>query len=115
MLVFASTHEGFGLPIIEAQSVGRAVVTSNRPPMSDVAGGAAVLVDPLSEESIREGIERVIRDRELRGSLLELGFENARRYSPARTAEQYARIYRGIMRGQSGAPTISSSADGPLR
>jgi glycosyltransferase involved in cell wall biosynthesis len=106
MLVFASTHEGFGLPIIEAQSVGRVVVTSRRSPMSEVAGDAAVLVDPLSEESIRDGIERVIGDHELRESLIELGFTNAKRYNPAHTAEEYARLYRAIARGQSAAAPI---------
>jgi glycosyltransferase involved in cell wall biosynthesis len=106
MLVFASTHEGFGLPIIEAQSVGRVVVTSNRTPMADVAGGAAVLVDPLSEESIRDGIERVIRHGELRESLIALGFENAKRYSPSSTAKQYAAIYRELACSQSSGPPI---------
>lgn len=100
MLVFASLHEGFGLPILEAQSVGRVVVTSNRAPMSDVAGGAAVLVDPDSESSIREGVERVIQDAELRESLIARGFENASSYSPGRTAERYAQVYRTIARGQ---------------
>ena len=97
MLVFASTYEGFGLPIIEANAVGRPVVTSDLYSMPEVAGEAACLVDPFDVESIRSGIVRVIEDADYRNRLVEAGFSNRERFRPAVIAEQYATIYRKLV------------------
>ena len=59
ILAFASTLEGFGMPVVEAQIVGRPVVTSNRASMPEVAGDGAVLVDPYSVASIRDGFQKI--------------------------------------------------------
>jgi glycosyltransferase involved in cell wall biosynthesis len=96
MLVFASLEEGFGLPIIEAQAIGRPVVTSNRSSMPEVAGEAAELVDPTCVDSIRRGIDRIVLDADRRESLVRLGFENVKRFEPAVIAARYASIYREI-------------------
>ncbi len=96
MVVFASLEEGFGLPIIEAQAVGRPVVTSDRSSMPEVAGEAAEFVDPTSVESIRCGITRVILDADRRERLVKLGFENVKRFAPSVIAAQYAAIYREL-------------------
>lgn len=96
LLVFASTSEGFGLPILEAQAVGRPVITSNVSPMPEVAGDGAELVDPFDTGSIRAGILRVISDERRRKELVERGFSNARRFSAAAVAEQYAALYREV-------------------
>ena len=96
ILVFASTSEGFGLPIIEANAVGRPVVTSSISSMPEVAGDAACLVDPYDVESIRAGIIRVIDDPDYRQHLVNAGFRNAERFRPATIAEQYATLYRKI-------------------
>jgi len=96
MLVFASTYEGFGLPIVEANAVGRPVVTSNVSSMPEVAGQSACLVDPFDVGSIRDGILRVITDEQYREMLVRQGFENARRFSVEATAERYAAVYRGV-------------------
>jgi glycosyltransferase involved in cell wall biosynthesis len=96
MLVFASTYEGFGLPVIEANAVGRPVITSNLAPMTEVADGAACLVDPFSVLSIREGVVRVIGDKAYRNSLIELGYNNAERFRAEKIAHQYAQLYREI-------------------
>jgi glycosyltransferase involved in cell wall biosynthesis len=101
LLLFASTHEGFGLPILEAQATGRPVVTGNCSSMAEVAGGSACLVDPFSPASIRAGVEKVIRDDAYRATLLRRGAENIRRFQPAQIAENYAAIYREI----AGRPT----------
>lgn len=96
MLVFASTYEGFGLPIVEANAVGRPVVTSNLCSMPEVAGAAACLVDPYNVASIRAGILRVIQDTGYRNLLVHAGFENVKRFRPATIAAQYAELYRRV-------------------
>ncbi|MFC2108303.1 glycosyltransferase family 4 protein [Candidatus Bipolaricaulota bacterium] len=98
MVIFASTYEGFGMPIIEANAVGRPVITSNIPPMTEVAGTAACLVDPLDADDIRKGILRVIEDKQFRNNLVDRGLENARRFSPSMIAQQYAELYEDIWR-----------------
>lgn len=97
ILAFCSTYEGFGLPIIEAQAVGIPVVTSDLPPMSNVAGGAAVLVDPNNPVAIRKEIERILGDDQLREKLVKAGFENAARFAPFRAALEYMAVYRKII------------------
>jgi len=97
MLVFASTYEGFGLPIVEAQATGRPVVTSNILSMPEVAGGAACLVDPFNVASIREGIAKVIQDSSYREYLVRLGFENVKRFQPENIAKNYLDIYTNIL------------------
>jgi glycosyltransferase involved in cell wall biosynthesis len=95
-LVFASTYEGFGLPIIEAQAVGRPVVTSNACSMPEAAGGAACLVDPMDVSDIRRGIRRVMDDGSYVTQLIELGRANAARYTPESIAKRYAELYRTL-------------------
>lgn len=96
MLIFASTYEGFGLPIVEANAVGRPVVTSHLSPMTEIAGDAACLVDPYDVKAIRAGVERIINDSFYRDNLVTSGHKNFHRFSPAVVAEQYAAIYRKI-------------------
>jgi len=96
LVVFASTYEGFGMPIVEAHSVGRPVVTSRTASMPEVAGDAACLVDPFDIESIRDGILRVINDEDYRGGLIRRGYENAKRFDPGEIATKYLRLYEEI-------------------
>lgn len=98
VVLFASTYEGFGMPIIEAQIVGRPVVTSQCTSMPEVAGGAACLVDPWQAASIRAGLLRVLHDSQYRAQLVELGFQNAQRFTAAAVAAEYARLYRQVGR-----------------
>jgi glycosyltransferase involved in cell wall biosynthesis len=97
LVSFASTLEGFGMPILEAQAVGRPVVTSCVSSMPDVAGGGAELVDPLSVASIRSGIERVLGDADHRQRLIRRGQENIRRFSSEAIAASYRRIYESVL------------------
>lgn len=96
LVTFVSTYEGFGLPIIEAQAVGRPVLTSKACSMPEVAGDAACLVDPLDVASIRSGLLRLIEDVGYRLQLVELGYVNVERFRLARIAGQYAELYREI-------------------
>jgi glycosyltransferase involved in cell wall biosynthesis len=96
VVLFASTYEGFGLPIVEANAVGRPVVTSNIWSMPEVAGDAACLVDPFDAASIRAGICRVVQDSPYRDHLVESGFENVKRFQIETSAAQYAKLYRSV-------------------
>ncbi len=95
-----STFEGFGLPIVEGQGTGRAVITSNIEPMSDTAGDGACLVDPLDVSSMRAGFERLLSDGDWRAGLIEKGRVNAQRFSAERIAGQYAALYRRLLKGE---------------
>jgi glycosyltransferase involved in cell wall biosynthesis len=97
LVVFASTKEGFGLPIVEAQASGRPVVAGNRAPLPEVAGGGAYLVDPFDTSSIRAGIQRVIEDADFRGSLIRQGLMNVARFHPVSVAQLYAAVYDEIL------------------
>ena len=98
MVMFASTYEGFGMPIVEGNATGRPVVTSNICSMPEVAGAAACLVDPFDCSSIRRGVLRVINDAEYRNHLISQGFEDGEAVSqrPA-VAAQYAALYRKVL------------------
>lgn len=96
VVTFCSIYEGFGMPIIEAQAVGRPVVTSNIEPMKSVCGGAACLVDPYDVGSIRDGVNRVIHDSAYRKALIAEGLVNVKRFRPDAIAESYCSLYREL-------------------
>jgi glycosyltransferase involved in cell wall biosynthesis len=97
-LVYPSLYEGFGLPILEAMSVGTPVVTSDRGATAEVAGDAAVLVDPLSVREIADGLERVL-DPSVNTDLVESGRDRAAAFSWERTARQTVAVYRSVAGG----------------
>jgi glycosyltransferase involved in cell wall biosynthesis len=97
IISFPSTYEGFGMPILEGQAVGRPVLTSNLEPVRSVAGpGGALLVDPQSVDSIREGFLRLIGDEFLRARLIAAGQDNVARYTLEAVAASYLALYRGL-------------------
>ncbi len=98
LLVFCSIYEGFGMPIVEANRCGRAVVTSRIASMPEVAGDAACLVDPYSIESIRSGILKVITNRGYREELIQNGLRNQRRFRAEDSAEKYWSIYAKLLK-----------------
>jgi len=96
--LYPSIYEGFGLPIIEAMACGAPVLTSTTASAPEVAGGAAILVDPVSAESIEAGLERVT-DRGEAQRLRALGRERARHFHWSAAASRTAEIYRELSRG----------------
>jgi glycosyltransferase involved in cell wall biosynthesis len=96
LVVFCSTFEGFGLPIIEAQAMGIPLITSDLAPMNQIAGDGAVLVDPYDVSQIRNAIQRVISDPELRLKLVTNGRGNVKQFDPQKIAGEYVELYRQI-------------------
>ena len=97
VVMFASTYEGFGMPIVEGQMIGRPVLTSNISPMNTVAGkDSACLVDPYSIESISTGLKHILEDKEYRNSLIQNGRVNAQKYTANSIANMYDNIYEKI-------------------
>lgn len=82
-LLFPSLYEGFGLPVLEAMSMGTAVLTSTAGSLPEVAGDAAVLVDPYDVDALRKEIIALDQDDALRSSLVERGAVQAARFSPS--------------------------------
>lgn len=97
---FVSTYEGFGLPIIEANAVGRVVLTSSLSPMRELAGSAAHLVDPHCVDSIHSGILHLINDPVYREQLILAGYQNAAKYTIENVSAQYAALYQEVLAHQ---------------
>src|SRR5437016_287552 len=93
-LVYPSLLEGFGLPIIEAMACGTPVITSNNSSMREVAGDAAVLVDPRNVREITEAMARIAEDSGLRAELSRKGLNRASEFSWKKTAELTMEVYK---------------------
>lgn len=91
---FPSLYEGFGLPVLEAMQCGAPVITSNVTALPEVAGDAALLVDPTDTDAIAHAIRRVLAEPELRATLRARGFKRAAQFSWAQTAQLTAEAYR---------------------
>ncbi len=79
--VYPSLYEGFGLPVLEAMSVGTPVVTSNNTSLPEIAGNAALFIDPFDSDSIAEGVKQIVDDEELRKDLRLRGLNQVKKYS----------------------------------
>lgn len=92
-----SLDEGFGIPVLEAMAHGVPVVTSNRSALVEVAGDAALLVDPYATEELECALNRLANDPELRGKLSDLGRARAKRYTWDRAVERTYSIYQELL------------------
>jgi len=96
LFVFPSLIEGFGLPIIEAMSYGVPVITSNYGAMAEVAGDAALLVDPYSVDEIAEAMHRDLTNETLRAALTKKGLKRASQFSWEITARETLAVYKRV-------------------
>lgn len=94
--VFPSLYEGFGLPVLEAMQCGCPVIASNTSSIPEIAGDAAVLVDPYDEESMAEAINRVSHSSSLRDQMSERGIKQAKKYSWSKRVKSMVDIYDKI-------------------
>ena len=93
---FPSINEGFGMPPIEAMSLGIPVITSKISSMVEVAGNAALLVDPFDVDDISRAMEKIYNDSAFRADLIKKGFERVKTFSWPKAAKEYIEILRSI-------------------
>ena len=97
IVIFVSTYEGFGMPVIEAQATGRPVIASYITSIPEVGGkGVHYIQDPFNVQEIREGILKVINDDTYRAKLINEGFRNVQRYDKERIAKEYLSLYKSV-------------------
>ena len=94
IFLFPTFYEGFGLPILEAQSVGVPVVASNVSSIPEVTNGSALLADPTAPEFIAKLAYDLISNPELRDGIIKKGHENLKRFSWAKCASEIARTIK---------------------
>ncbi len=97
VVAYVSLYEGFGLPVLEAMSAGAPVVTSNTSSLPEVAGGAALLVDPQDVEAIAAALERVLTDAALADDLRRRGRAHAATFTWGATARATLDVYRKVV------------------
>ncbi len=96
VFVFPSLYEGFGLPPLEAMAHGTPVVTSNTSSLPEVAGNAALLVNPENVFEIRRGLQRALLDPALRAQMKQRGYEQAQKFSWTSSVSRILEIYREV-------------------
>lgn len=97
VFVYPSHYEGFGLPVLEAMTLGSPVVTANTSSIPEVTGDAAILIDPNDPMELAEAILQVISDAQLRQDLINKGRERAKIFSWSRTAKETLKAYKSII------------------
>lgn len=93
LVSFPSLHEGFGMPIIEGQSIGRPVLTSNVTPMKDIAGTGAILINPESVKEIRIGYMTLLANPY---DYIQNGLQNVKRFRLKNIVDQYYQVYKNL-------------------
>ena len=98
VFVYPSTYEGFGLPILEAMACGTPVVALNTSSVPEVAGDAALLIDPASGDGLAAAVLRVLDDQDLASQLVARGRDRVSHFSWTATAQKTRDVYRSIAR-----------------
>ncbi len=96
-LIYPSIYEGFGIPILEAMSIGTPVVTSNTSGMKEAAGDAAYLVNSLDTGSIAKGLEDLVKNKNLIKKLVEKGFERSKMFSWEKCGKETEEVYKKVL------------------
>lgn len=96
LVSFISKYEGFGLPVIEAQSVGRPVITSNCEAIVEIAGDSVLYVNPFDISDINNGFKKIINNKELREELVNRGRENIKKFNLDIIKKQYKEICQNV-------------------
>lgn len=95
---FPSDYEGFGMPIIEAQATGRPLLTSTIPSIRQIAGQSGALFVDTSERELKNGFQELLKNGNLRASLIEAGRTNVMKYEAKKVAEQYMNLYQEVVK-----------------
>ncbi len=95
-LCYPSTYEGFGLPIIKSMKVGTPVITSNLSSLAEVAGNAALLVNPTSTKELVEAITKIASSPSTRRNLINKGYRQSAKFSWVKTAKETLAIYQKV-------------------
>lgn len=95
--LYPSVYEGFGLPVLEAMSMGAAVITSKTTSIPEVAGDAALLIDPLSEQNLIDAFYLIANNHDFRNSMKMRSLERAKHFSWERCASEVIEIYDHVM------------------
>jgi len=96
-LAFPSLYEGFGLPVLEAMAAGVPVLTSNVSSLPEVAGDAAITVDPYDVDAISDGLAKLIQDSQLRDTLIQKGLARSREFTWEKSARHLLSIYQDLL------------------
>lgn len=113
--VFPSLYEGFGIPILDAMACGIPVITSSVSSMPEVAGDAALLVDPKSSSEIAGAIRRLLEDEPLRRDLVQRGYENLKRFSWEKCARETLRAFESAYHSRKRRTNVNRAVKTPGR
>ncbi|MFZ5364377.1 MAG: glycosyltransferase, partial [Patescibacteria group bacterium] len=95
-----SLYEGFGLPILEALSLGVPTITSNKSSLPEIAGQATLLVDPENIDEIFKALEKILTDKNSRSELGKRGIDQAKKFDWEKCAEETIKIYEEVAKNK---------------